>query len=89
MHAVFVFKLCCADSSLNNLEGAQTELDAKPQAHVEVVWEEAEDHVMSAEERDEEEGGFGQSPEGRRDKGSREGRVRVLLGRLVQGASGE
>lgn len=69
MRAVFVFKLCCADSELNNLEGAQTQLDAKPQAHVEVVWEEVEDHVMSAEERDEEEGGLGQSPEGRRDKG--------------------
>lgn len=36
---------------------------------------------MSAEERNEEEGGLGQSPEGRRDKGWRGGRVR-LLGRL-------
>lgn len=53
---------------MDNLEGAQTEFDAKPQAHVEVVWEKTEHHVMSAEERDEQKSGLGQSPKENRKR---------------------
>lgn len=61
---------------LDNLEGAQTEFHAKPQAHVEVVWEKTEHHVMSAEERDEQKRGLGQSPEEKRQ--SERERERVM-----------
>lgn len=63
---VYCFEWFVLIRGLDNLEGAQTEFDANPQAHIEVVWEKTEHHVMSAEERDKQKGGLGQSPEEKR-----------------------
>lgn len=44
------------------LKGSDAELDAETQANVDVIGQEIEEHVMSAEQGDEEEGGLGQAP---------------------------
>lgn len=59
------------------LEGSQAELDAQPQAHVEVVRQEVEDHVMRSKKRDEQQGGLSQSPA---MEGVRRGRERTSQG---------
>ena len=43
------------------LERTHAELDAEPQVHVEVVGQKIEKHVVSAEQRDEQEGGLRQA----------------------------
>lgn len=43
------------------LEGSHAELDAEAQVNAEVVRQKIEEHVVSAKQRDEEEGGFGQA----------------------------
>lgn len=43
------------------LKGSDAELDAETQANIDVVGKEIEEHVMSAEQGDEEEGGLSQA----------------------------
>lgn len=43
------------------LEGSQAELETEPQVNAEVVRQKIEEHVVSAKQRDEEEGGLSQA----------------------------
>lgn len=55
------YRLFISDSSCVYLEGSHAELDAEAQVNAEVVRQKIEEHVVSAKQRDEEEGGFGQA----------------------------
>lgn len=57
------------------LEGSHAELDTEAQINAEVVGQEIEEHVVGAEQRDEEEGGLSQAPVGQKGEGGRGGRV--------------
>lgn len=49
------------------LKGAHTELNTQTQVHVEVVWQEVEDHVVGSKEWDKKQGGLSQAPGGKND----------------------
>lgn len=53
------------------LEGSHAELDEEPQVHVEVVGQKIEEHVVSAEQRDEEEGGLSQASVAQKERNNR------------------
>ena len=61
-----IIKVCLPESRY--LKGADAELDAETQVNVKVIRQEVEHHVVGPEQRDEEEGGFSEAPEGRRRK---------------------
>lgn len=50
------------------LEGSHAELDTEAQINVEVVRQKIEEHVMSAKQRDEEEGGLSQASVGQKER---------------------
>lgn len=45
-----------------HLKGSHAELNTEAQVNVDVVGQEAEEHVVGSKQRDEEEGGLGQAP---------------------------
>lgn len=50
------------------LKGSHAELDTEAQINVEVVRQEIEEHVVSAKQRDEEEGGLSQASDGQKER---------------------
>ena len=50
------------------LKGSHAELDTEAQVNIEVVWQKIEDHVVSPEQRDEEEGGLGEAPVAQKER---------------------
>lgn len=61
------------------LEGSNAELDAEAQVNAEVVGQKIEEHVVSAKQRDEEEGGLSQPSVAQRERNKMQ-KVRLPLG---------
>lgn len=63
------------------LEGSNAELDTEAQANIEVVGQKIEDHVVSAKQRDEEEGGLRQASVAQKERNKMQ-RVKLPRGAI-------